>query len=234
MRQSVNECTNHSDNLNSGRGRDNGRGSRLQEQRCSRSARFLDTEPSASAQRFFSYCASLGICEITIFGVQITSVFVCNETCVLKHVAFRISPLSRLSHEIFGFRTHSPSVNIVVFPDVEQTNSQKPSVQLNGRPTCTTLPTNSPLLQHWRCHSRAPRQRKPTGMLLACARGWLTAKDELPGGGFRARIRCIGFATIIWIINFYVCTLTTAYGIANTSLTTPRAELQSSVTTLHR
>jgi hypothetical protein len=118
MRQSVNECTNHSDNLNSGRGRDNGRGSRLQEQRCSRSARFLDTEPSASAQRFFSYCASLGICEITIFGVQITGVFVCNETCVLKHVAFRISPLSRLSHEIFGFRTHSPSVNIVVFPDV--------------------------------------------------------------------------------------------------------------------
>jgi hypothetical protein len=71
--------------------------------------------------------ASLVSCELTIFGAQITGVFVCNETCVLKHVALRTSPFSCLSHEIFGFRTHKSTVNNAVIRHVEQVNGRQPS-----------------------------------------------------------------------------------------------------------
>jgi hypothetical protein len=34
------------------------------------------------------------------------------------------------AHEIFGFRTHKPEVNIVVVRDVEEMKGEKPSPQL--------------------------------------------------------------------------------------------------------
>ena len=63
---------------------------------------------------------------------------------------YKLSKTSRgYAHEIFGFRTHKPEVNIVVVRDVEEMKGEKPYPQLKWRRTCMTLPSNSPLLQHW-------------------------------------------------------------------------------------
>ena len=58
--------------------------------------------------------ASLVSSEANIFGAQITSVFVCNETYGLKQLAGASLLANRVRSEIFGFETHKSMVKIAV------------------------------------------------------------------------------------------------------------------------
>jgi hypothetical protein len=82
--------------------------------------------------------ASLVSSERTIFGAQITSVFVCNETCDLKHLPHPGSSRNPVCSEIFGFRTHNSWPDIAGVQCVEEMNGH-PLDQRHSSPRPSSL-----------------------------------------------------------------------------------------------